>query len=347
MKILDLHCDTIEKIVSDGRSFTDPAEMHVNLPGLVSSGTVLQVFACFVLSDRYQGREDEVCNGYIDAIEKLLDKHADRLFPVRAVSDLDTVERSIDRTGILIGIEGATPLMGKVENLHHFYDRGVRLLTIAWDDNEFCGTVFGGGGGLTPLGAELVELCNELGIAVDVSHASDKGFYDISALTDVPFTASHSNARTVCPSDRNLDDDMIRILADRGGVIGLTYGSGFICPNFYSYELKNRKRILAGFKDKSLTLERALAMTEEALKDVPPATLGQLVDHARHIMNVGGEDCLALGSDFDGVYSLPEGFSGTGSLPLLVNEMERQGISDRAIEKICWKNGVRFLGEVL
>ena len=347
MPIIDLHCDTIEKLVSDGRSFGDSAPLHVNLPGLERAGVAMQVFACFVLSERFPGREDQVCNDYIDAIERLLADHGEMLYPVRSRVDLDRVAAGGKETGILVGIEGATPLLGKVENLGQFFDRGVRLLTIAWDDNAFCGTVFGSGSGLTPLGAQLIERCNELGVAVDVSHASDKGFHEIAQLTDTPFTASHSNARSVCPSDRNLTDEMIRILAEKGGVIGLTFGSGFICPNFYGHERRNRQRILAGLRDRSLTMEQTFVMTERALKDVPPATLGQLVDHARHIVRVGGEECLALGSDFDGVYSLVEGITGIGSVPLLIAEMERQGFAARQIEKICWQNGLRFFRDVL
>jgi len=250
------------------------------------------------------------------------------------------------KTAVIIAIEGATPLMGKVEMLEHFYNRGVRLLTIAWDDNEFCGTVFGNNSGLTPLGEHLVRYCNGLGVAVDVSHASDKAFYDIAAITKIPFLASHSNARTICPNNRNLTDDMIRIIAQRGGLIGLVFGSGFISPEYYEKEKINRDRVIKGLKDKTMTFQDAGGISQKALAGLADAPLSLLVEHAKHILNVGGEDCLGLGSDFDGVDSLPQGMTGVQSLPLLVMEMEKQGIASRIIEKICYRNTFRFFMEM-
>lgn len=231
--------------------------------------------------------------------------------------------------------------------LEHFYQRGVRLLTIAWDDNVFCGTVFGNNGGLTKLGEELIRYCNELGVIVDVSHASDKAFYDIASMTKIPFVASHSNARAVCPNNRNLTDDMIRLIADRGGVIGLTYGSGFIEPEYHTRELICRNKILQGFRDKSITLHDAREITHEAMSSMADAPLSLLVEHARHILKIGGEECLALGSDFDGVDSLPRTISGVQSLPNMVQEMHKQGISPRIIDKICHGNAYRYFKDVL
>jgi len=347
MKFIDLHCDTIAKIIEKDLDFTKPDQLHVNLPGIISSNTVVQVFACFILSDHYPGREFEVCNAYIDAIEGLMEKHKERLVPATSFKHLAEPVASGEKTAVIIAIEGATPLKGDPAMLEHFYHRGVRLLTIAWDDNEFCGTVFGNKGGLTKLGEELIRYCNELGVIVDVSHASDQAFYDIASITKVPFVASHSNARAVCPNDRNLTDDMIKVIANAGGVIGLTYGSGFIQPEYYKHELVCRNRILKGFKDKTITLQDARKITHEALSDLADAPLSLLVEHARHMIGVGGEDCLALGSDFDGVDSLPLTISGVHSLFNLVLEMQKQGISPRIIDKVCHGNAHRYFKHIL
>lgn len=253
---------------------------------------------------------------------------------------------SKEKTAVIIAIEGATPLMGKVEELGHFYKRGVRLLTIAWDDNEFCGTVFGNNSGLTKLGEHLIRYCNELGVIVDVSHASDKAFYDIAAITKIPFLASHSNARKLCPNNRNLKDDMIRTIARRGGVIGFVFGSGFISPEYYQHEKANRDRIIKGLRDKTMTFREAEEISRKTLSGLANAPLSLLVGHAKHILNVGGEDCLGLGSDFDGVDSLPRGMTGVQSLPLLVMEMEKQGIAARIIDKICYQNSYQFFNDL-
>jgi len=205
--------------------------------------------------------------------------------------------------------------------------------------------VFGNNSGLTKLGERLIGYCNELGIIVDVSHASDKAFYDIAAITKIPFLASHSNAREICPNNRNLKDDMIRTIAERGGIIGLVFGSGFISTDYYQHEKANRDRVIKGLKDKTMTFQEAGKISRNALSGLSDAPLSLLVEHAKHILNVGGEDCLGLGSDFDGVDSLPQCMKGIQSLPLLVMEMERMGIAPRIIDKICYQNSFRFFNE--
>ncbi|NOX34475.1 MAG: hypothetical protein GXP56_12205 [Deltaproteobacteria bacterium] len=347
MKFFDLHCDTIQKIVEERQDFATSDELHLNLPGIISSNIKAQVFACFILGAAHPGREFDACNMYIDAIETLTETHKDRFVRAGSLEGLSSAMETKGKTAAIIAIEGAVPLMGKPEMLEHFYNRGVRLLTIAWDDNEFCGTVFGNKGGLTKLGEQLIRYCNELGVIVDVSHASDKGFYDIASITKIPFAASHSNARAVCPNDRNLTDDMIRMIAQRGGIIGLTYGSGFISPEYFKREKVNRDRILKGLKDKSLTFQDASKISHEALSNFSGAPLALLVEHLKHIVNKGGEDCLGLGSDFDGVTSLPQNISGVKSLPFLVREMQNHGISSRIIDKICYENAYRYFKAVL
>jgi membrane dipeptidase len=347
MKFFDLHCDTIMRIIEEGLDFASDSDLHVNLNGLEASNTIVQVFACFVHDANYPGRCFEACDKYIDSIENLVRAHGDRLVQVRNSQELGKVEDRENRTGVIVAIEGAAPLMGNPENLEHFYRRGVRVLTIAWDDNEFCGTVFGSKTGLTESGKTLVRLCHDLGIVVDVSHASDIGFYDIAAIADSPFVATHSNARAVCPNERNLTDDMIAVIARRGGIIGLTYGSGFISPEYYSREKAVRDKILAKMKRGEINFQQAGRISREALSDLEPARIAQLVDHALHIINKGGEDCLALGSDFDGVDSLPYGITGTGSLDMLVDEMQRRKIASRIIDKICCVNAFRFFNEAM
>jgi len=346
MKFFDLHCDTIQKIVEEDASFTDE-DLHLNLSGIESSNTIAQVFACFIFGAKNPNKEFEVCNSFIDAIEALATTYKDRLIITTSASDLQNVVTSENMTAVIIAIEGATPLKGDVELIEHFYNRGVRLLTIAWDDNEFCGTVFGEQGGLTPLGEQLIRYCNELGIIVDVSHASDQAFYDVASITKIPFVASHSNARKVCSNNRNLTDDMIRIIGERGGIIGLTYGSGFISPEYYKHEKKCRNKILNGLRDNSITFKDAHKISETLLSDLQDASISELVAHAKHIIEIGGEECLGLGSDFDGVTSIPKEMSGASSLPVLVQEMENQGIKSSTIDKITFENSYRYFKEIL
>ncbi|MCP4720482.1 MAG: hypothetical protein GY860_13580 [Desulfobacteraceae bacterium] len=347
MKFIDLHCDTIGKLIDTNLDFAGSDKLHVNLPGIIQSNTIVQVFACFIMDSGSSNKDYKTCNTYIDAIETLIKKHKNRLVLATSFHDIDNAVKSKESTAVIIAIEGATPLKGNPELLEYFYQRGVRLLTIAWDDNEFCGTVFGNKSGLTEPGETLIHKCNDLGVIVDVSHASDKAFYDIASITKVPFIASHSNARKICPNDRNLSDDMIRLIADRGGIVGLTYGSGFIEPEYYKHEIICRNKILKGFKDKTMGIPEAREIRHKALSNIDDASLSLLVTHAKHILKIGGENCLALGSDFDGVDFLPQSISGIQSLPKLIQEMQTQGIPSRVIDKICHENALQFFKKIL
>jgi membrane dipeptidase len=347
MKIVDLHCDTVMKLVENKKQFTDREGLHVNLDGLMASNTILQVFACFNYPEENPNETFANCNTYIDVIHHLIDANSGNLFLTTTSDDLDRCLDHQGGTGVVISIEGAAPLMGRVDKLNHFYARGVRLLTLAWEDNEFCGSTFGDNSGLTELGAELVHRCNELGVMVDLSHASDKAFFNVAEIIDKPFMASHSNARTICPNHRNLTDDMIRTLADRGGVIGLTYGSGFISPHYYTHQKSCSDIILKGLREKTMTFADADRIADEMLSDLDDATMEELVSHAIHILNTGGESCLALGSDFDGVSSLPKEMNSVHDLPNLIQEMENQGIPGRVIDKITHENAINCFKEVL
>lgn len=351
MEFVDLHCDTIKAVADGEGDFLTGEGLHIGLPQLADTGVALQVFACFVMATGDPEQDYRSCKEYLGAIDRLVATHSERLALVRSGDELNNLIEAratgARRTGIVAAIEGAVPLQGRVERLDEFYRDGVRLLTIAWDDNEFCGTVFGCGGGLSAKGEKLVHRCNELGVIVDVSHASDEAFWDIARVSDKAFVASHSNARAVCGNERNLTDEMIREVADRGGLIGLALGSGFICPEYYVHEKRNRIRIIEGFKNGTMTNEKASALSEEALGSLPPARIGQLIAHVRHILKVGGEDCLGFGSDFDGVTGLIENASGIGVLTEIAEQMVRAGLGQGVVEKICSANALRFFREQL
>ena len=163
--------------------------------------------------------------------------------------------------------------------------------------------------GLKPEGSEIVREMNRVGMIVDVSHLGDDGFWDVVKYCDGPFVASHSNARAVCNHTRNMTDDMIRALADKGGVMGLNFCGDFLNPNGTS-------------------------------------RVEDMVRHAKHIINVGGSDILGLGTDYDGIDGDLE-LDHCDKMPLLAQEMERQGFSTQQIEKIFHGNVLRLYREVL
>lgn len=245
---------------------------------------------------------------------------------------------------MIISLEGADPLEGEVERLRAFHERGVRLLTLAWDDNEFCGAVFGSSGkGLTAQGEDLVQLCEELGVMVDVSHASDAGFRDVLRVARKPFIASHSNCRAVCAAPRNLNDDMIRALAERGGVMGINLASSFLAPDAFEASRTAQDAFWSDVRSGRKTFEEAGAEAARAEAAYPRPPRTWILEHVKHALNVGGEDVVALGGDLDGIDNMPEGIDGVADYPRIADLLREGGLSEAQIEKVCYRNLLRVL----
>jgi microsomal dipeptidase-like Zn-dependent dipeptidase len=388
MPFFDAHCDTIGPIWEgdadfmtgvragghrgQGRPGTGAAagaahgaaggHLHVTLPGLRSAGICAQVFACWVWSEKYRGRELEVGLAKVTAVERLCEHYAQYLFLARtgaevaeacrlaadAERETSTLESTAPdgrpRTAVIASLEAADPLQGDVDNLGLFYDAGVRLITLAWGDNAFVGSTYDNGGGLTAKGADLVAACEERGVLVDVSHASDEAFADVCRVSTRPFVASHSNCRSLCPSMRNLTDDMIRALAKLGGVMGVTLAPGFLSESFHELERplndKFRAALVAGS-------EEAMQAYAAAVAEIPRPALDTVVEHVRHAIKLGGEDSVGLGGDLDGVEVLPAGFDGAGDYPRISRLLRESGLKPSQVDKVCYGNFARIFKEGL
>lgn len=329
IRIADMHCDTISEILKHKRLGEDCSlrgnSLHVDLERMCQSGYLIQNFALFV-----QARKclltpwDEVCALY-EVYRQELSANEEILAPVLVYEDIECNRRAGKLSALLTVEEGAV-CGGEVEKLRRLYDMGVRMMTLTWNfANELGWPNINLEGevdlyrpdtthGLTAKGREFVEVMNELGMIVDVSHMSDAGFYDVLECSTKPFVASHSNARTICGCVRNLTDDMIRKLAERGGCMGLNFCADFL---------------------------------EQMPDDVKnPGTIAAVVHHARHIVNVGGIEVLGLGSDFDGIDTHEE-LPGAQSMGLLWEALHKAGFTQGELEKIFAGNVLRVYGEVL
>jgi membrane dipeptidase len=374
MRFFDAHCDTIGLIWEEGADFQadpdDPAAEdaardrdagaeqavpipHITLQGLKKSKVGAQVFASWVWSGKYKGREFDVGMQKVQAVRRLCAGYPDDLVLASTGADLAapfTVPADPadpPRVAVLPSLEAADPLLGDVDNLFAFYEAGVRLITLAWGDNAFCGSAYGDGGGLTRKGVDLVAACESLGVVVDVSHLSDKGFTDLCRVAERPFVASHSNCRSLCPSGRNLTDEMIRTLGERGGVMGITLAPGFLSAEYFAKESvvngNSFKVVLAGDE----TFETAQAEGAALMAAVPRPPLSTVVDHVRWAINAGGEDCVGLGGDLDGVDYLPAGFRGIQDYPRIEELLREGGLPDRQVDKVCHENFLRVFREIL
>ena len=328
MKFMDLHCDTISAIYEmrqKGRK-TELKENtgQVDLMRLRKGGCFGQNFALFTYLKRtknpYQyGRE------LFRTFQEELLRNSEEIRQAASVKELLENERNGRMSAILTLEEGAV-CEGDTDKLREFYREGVRMMTLTWNfENELAwpnriDPVSGSFApetehGLKPKGVEFVELMEELGMAVDVSHLGDAGFWDVAKITKKPFLASHSNARAVAPHVRNLTDEMIRTLAERGGIMGINF-----CAAFLNHE--------EGFRP-----------------DGGTSRVDDMVRHIRHIRQVGGIDCIALGTDFDGIGCQLELDSPAG-LWRLSDALSADGFTGEEIEKIFWKNTLRFYQEV-
>lgn len=326
MKLIDLHCDTLWKLTNPDEG-GNLMENHcsVSIPYMKKAGTKAQFFACFTYLEDYKETGGyEGCYRHVQemtaCMEEQIERYRDQIALARSYREMRENEES-GRISAFLTVEEGGILNGEMERLEALYGKGVRLMTLLWNYENCIGypnsmdqAVMNQG--LKPFGIEVVRRMDEMGMIVDVSHASDGTFWDILKYGKRPVVASHSNCRAVCGHPRNLTDEMIQCLADRGGVSGL---------NFYGAFLESGKPA-------AQTDSRVEAMTA----------------HILHMLKVGGSEFPAIGTDFDG-------FDGDGILEIPdVSKMERlwdalkkAGVSERQLDKIWGENAERVLREVL
>lgn len=338
----DAHCDTVMKVLDDGEDFlSSGGKKHISYPGMVKADVRTQIFACFVPSSEHPRNERKRACQMIDAVHEMANSTDGALRVIRTGQELQEAFSGGPRAGIL-SLEGADPLENKAETIHQFYELGVRSVIFAWQDNAFSGTAFGSNTPLTQQGRRLLGLCEELGIVVDVSHLSDTAFADVVNLAEKPFVASHSDCRSLCPSLRNLTDDMIRTLSDRGGVMGINLAPGFLDPDYAAavtplFEASRRAGVSNEEKARLRTTMRA----------IPRPSIDWVARHVLHAMNIGGEDCIGIGGDLDGIGQTPDGIDSVVDYAKFIPLFREAGLSERQIEKVCYENFARVFSETL
>lgn len=306
MPVFDNHCDTIVCARKNRRNWTvKSTEGHWDIDRYAAANGKYQVMAVCpppnLLGDAATSFTFEILGDYYNAVKK-----TDRIVTIKTKNDLESTG---EKLGIILAIEGANPLLGRESLLEMFFQAGIRLITLTWNHrNELAdGIGVGSNCGLTNAGKKLVEGMHERGIAVDVSHLNEKGFWDTAGLLKSGILASHSNAYKVCPHPRNLKDDQIKAISDRNGIIGFNFASGFITK-----EGKPKK--------------------EEFLK------------HLGHIKKVGGAKILAFGGDLDGIN---KGLITDASKYPLLLKWAGEILKDGEIEGFAWENSYNFFKKTL
>lgn len=350
MKVIDMHCDTIYEIL-EGRKQGETIALRKNrlmldLEKMKQGGYSLQNFALFVEQKQEKG-PFILFKELLDVFNTEMKANSDLIAKVLTTKDILENERT-GKLSALLTVEGGEACEGSMENLKYLYEQGVRMMTLTWnfpneigypnfDENKdfYTPNVMEG---LTPTGIFFVEEMERMGMIVDVSHLSDAGFYDVLKYTKGPFVASHSNARGVCPWVRNLTDDMIRKLADRGGVIGLNYCADFL-RNHPKQEEAEESRIVVEEKERFMKNGRKASIEGNADFD-------DIAKHARYMADIGGIECIGLGSDFDGIPPYP-GCPKAERMNELADALAKHGFHEREIDKIFYQNVFRLYREVL
>ena len=334
LTIVDMHIDTPYRLWRqnlNGDEIDDISKRTLkgdfDYPRAVSGGLNVPFFSIYTpASTQIDSTSHEMAVSLISMIEDIVTLHSDKFFIVKSTSDIELLDR--ERLGIAFGMENGAPIEGDLSRVQFYHDKGIRYITLthsksnhisdsSYDEN------YQWEGGLSSFGKELIREMNKVGIMVDISHVSDKAFYESIEISEVPVIASHSSLRHFTPGfERNVSDDMLIKLASKGGVISINFGSSFLTKKALEYR-RNREG------------------------PYPFADVTDVVDHIDRVVNLVGIDHVGIGSDYDGVGdTLPSNLKDVSTFPNLISELLTRGYTEEDIEKILSGNIIRVWKEV-
>ena len=285
----------------------------------------------------------------IGIVEKLCADYPDKFALANTPQEIETnFEKGL--ISLPMGLENGAPVEGILNNLNALFDKGIRYITLTHSkDNHISDSSYDQKythGGLSPFGYKVIERMNQLGIMVDVAHVSDSAFYQAVRSSTAPVIASHSSCRHFTPGfERNVSDDMIKLLADHNGIIMINFGSAFITSKGNEVLSKIFAKISAGADENDPAIKAQLDSVKRQAELMGDISL--VADHIDHVVKIAGIDHVGLGSDFDGVSNLPIGLEDASKLPDLIHELLKRGYTSEDIEKICSKNLFRVWNEVI
>jgi membrane dipeptidase len=357
--VIDSHDDTTQRMLFD-KTF-DIATRHQNgnidVPRMREGGLDGLFFSIWVPSDITGAPAVKRAMDLIDAVHKAAKAHPNDLMLATTAAD---VRRAVadHKIAALMGMEGGHMINDDLAQLRKYAGLGVRYLTLThfgnnnWADSS---TDKPAHNGLTPFGKDVVRELNKLGVMVDISHVSDKTFYDALAVTSAPVIASHSSCRAIANHPRNMTDEMIRALAKNGGVMMINYHAAFLSEEFRVASEKKSGNVVAsmaamskkcGGNEACTTMESERIDHEAMAKgELPKVSWEKIIEHIDHAVKVAGADHVGLGSDFDGA-TMPIGLEDASKLPKITDALLKKGYSEQDIVKILGGNILRVMEQV-
>jgi membrane dipeptidase len=363
--VIDTHADTPQRFLDEDYDIgsTDPSDHgHISLDKAKAGNLGAEFFSIWVEPETNQGRFARHTLDLIDSVYEQAARHPDRMMMAFSTADIERAHRE-HKLAALLGIEGGHSIENDIRLLRDYYRLGVRYMTLSWSNtNEFADSSgdmedskVEHHNGLTDGGKQIVLEMNRLGMLVDISHVSDKTFYDAIAVTKAPVIASHSSARALTNHPRNMTDDMLRAVAKNGGVVQVNFYSAFIDDDYRKAsdaQAKERDAAVKANADKLKAAGKTVTYLDndrverEWTAKIPRPPLSALIDHIDHVAKIAGIDHVGLGSDFDGVNgATPEGINSAADLPKITQALLDRGYSAGDIRKILGGNLLRVFGE--
>jgi membrane dipeptidase len=355
--VIDTHCDTPMHMLDRGIDIGVKSRTNnVDLIRMKEGGLDAVFFAVFVPNDQDDKHPAARAFDLIDEIHRQVERYPGLAGLACSPQDMRRLHEEGKRA-ILIGMENGGPIEHNLRLLRNYYRLGVRYVTLTHSDNNpICDSSTAAEprwNGLSDFGKEVVREMNRLGLIVDVSHISDKAFWDVLDVSRAPVMASHSCARALCQSPRNMSDDMIRALARKGGVIQVNFYGGFLDESINRKTEELRKSLEPEIEKLKETHKGNEAAYWTAVGELwarhapPPPEIDVLIDHIDHIVKLVGADHVGLGSDFDGASSYPKGLEDVTGYPLITYHLLKRGYPEKDIVKILGGNILRVFGEVI
>lgn len=346
--VVDTHIDVTPKLQRPDWSFAEEhQDGHVDLPRLRKGGLDALFFSIWMPGTITGPKAVNDAIERIAAVHKLVEDMPDHIVLCTTAEEVRQAHRQ-GKIAALIGMEGGHMLNNSLAILRMYAKLGVRYLTLThsrntdWADSSGDQPKYNG---LTDLGKEIVRELNRLGVMVDISHVSDKTFWDVLEISRAPVIASHSSCRALANHPRNMTDEMIKALAAKGGVIHINYHTGFLDDAAAQYDRRASSRMQQLMATYANDIERARMELRQEFGPRPTVSWEKIIEHIDHVVKLVGVDHVGLGSDFDGA-EMPAGMDDVSYLPKITEALLRRGYSESDIRKILGENTLRVMAEV-
>ena len=358
--VVDTHSDTTPRFEDPDWDFTSRHSLedgHMDLPRIREGGLDVQFWSIYMGRKEQDGEAIEEALRRIDAVHRLVEQNPGEM---GLAMNVDEIREHVaaGRLANLMGVEGGHIIENDLAVLRTYHRLGVRYMTLThsfhteWADSS--GTsqdLEARHGGLSPFGEEVVREMNRVGMMVDVSHVSDETFWDVLRVSKAPVMASHSSVRQVADHRRNIDDEMLRALAENGGVIMINFFPGYIDDRVIEEGAAYNEQwgeTLAGIRNSHPDPEARSKAYRDHFKahPLPQSSLAVLLDHFDHAIAVAGPDHVGIGADWDGVPSMPVGMEDVTDLPALTRGLLERGHSPETVRKVLGENLLRVMAEV-